>query len=92
MDEMSENMRKTNHIDDLVHQTDSPLQWAFFAMLGWAASYGIGPNILSQGVRTGPIVTHFGPACTQTMSRSPKFNHKLMAGGTTVSKLWQADI
>ena len=24
MDEMKENMRKTNHVDDLVHRTDSP--------------------------------------------------------------------
>ena len=24
MDEIRENMRRTNHVDDLVHQTDSP--------------------------------------------------------------------
>ena len=61
-------------------------------MLGWAASCGIGLNVLSKGVKTGPIVTHFGLACAQTVPRSPEFNHKLMAGRTTVSKLWQADI
>ena len=61
-------------------------------MLGWAASCGIGPNVLSKGVGTGPIVTHFGPACAQTIPRSPEFNHKHMAGRTTASKLWQADI
>ena len=47
-----------------------------------------GPNVLSKGVRTGPIVTHFGLACVQTMPRSPEFSHRLMAGRITVSKLW----
>ena len=51
-----------------------------------------GPNVLSEGVGTGPIVTHFGPACAQTMPRSPEFNHRPMAGRTTMSKLWQVDI
>ena len=61
-------------------------------MLGWAAFCGIGPNVLSKGVGTGPIVTHFGPVCVQTMPCSLEFNHRPMAGRTTVSKLWQADI
>ena len=61
-------------------------------MLGWAASCGIGPNVLSKGVRIGPIITYFGPACAQTMPCLLEFNHKPMAGRTTVSKLWQADI
>ena len=61
-------------------------------MLGLATSYGIGPNVLSKGVRTGPILTYFGPACAQTMPCLLEFNHKPMAGRTTVSKLWQADI
>ena len=47
-----------------------------------------GLNVLSKGVGTGPIVTHFGPACAQTMLRSPEFNHRPMAGRTTMSKLW----
>ena len=51
-----------------------------------------GPNVLSKGVGTGPIVNHFGPICAQTMLRSPEFNHRPMAGRTTVSKLWQTDI
>ena len=51
-----------------------------------------GLNVLSKGVETSPIVTHFGTACAQTMPRLPKFNHRPMAGRTTVSKLWQADI
>ena len=61
-------------------------------MLGWPASCGIGPNVLSKGVGTGPIVTHFGPVCAQTMPCLPKFDHRPMASITTVSKLWQADI
>ena len=51
-----------------------------------------GPNVLSKGVRTGPIVAHFGLACVQTMPRSPEFSHRPMAGRITVSKLCQADI
>ena len=51
-----------------------------------------GSNVLSKGVGTGPIVTHFGLTCAQTMPRSPEFNHRPMASKTTVSKLWQADI
>ena len=50
------------------------------------------PNFLSKGVGTGPIVTHFSPAYTQTMPRSPEFSHKPKASRITVSKLWQADI
>ena len=61
-------------------------------MLGWPASCGIGPNVLSKGVGTGPIVTHFGPAYAQTIPRSPEFNHRPMVDRTTVSKLWQAYI
>ena len=51
-----------------------------------------GLNVLSKGVRTGPIITHFGLACAQTVPHSPKFNHMSMAGRITVSKLWQTDI
>jgi len=51
-----------------------------------------GLNVLNKGVRIGPIVTYFGPAYAQTMSRSPEFNHRPMAGKTTMSKLWQTDI
>ena len=51
-----------------------------------------GLNVLSKGVRTNPIVTHFGPACAQTMPRSPEFSHRPMAGRIIVSKLCQADI
>ena len=29
----------------------------------------LGPNILSKGVKTGPIATKFGPPCAQTMPR-----------------------
>ena len=46
-----------------------------------------GLNVLGKRVRTGPIVTHFGPAFAQTMPRSPEFNHRPMADRTTVSKL-----
>ena len=51
-----------------------------------------GPNVMSEGVRTGPIVTHFGLAYAHTMPHSPEFNHKPMVDRTTMSKLWQADI
>ena len=51
-----------------------------------------GPNVLSKRVKTGPIITHFDPACTQTMPRSPEFNHRPMAGKTIMNKLWQANI
>ena len=30
-----------------------------------------GPNILSKGVKIGPIATQFGPACAQAMPRLP---------------------
>ena len=50
------------------------------------------PNVLSKGVETGPIVTHFGLACAQTIPRSLEFSHRPMAGRTTMSKLWQIDI
>ena len=63
-------------------------------MLGWVRlPHAIfGSNVLSKGVGTGLIVTHFGSACAQTMPRSLEFNHRPMASRTTVSKLWQADI
>ena len=32
----------------------------------------LGPSVLSKGVEIGPIATHFGPACTQIMSRLPR--------------------
>ena len=47
-----------------------------------------GLNVLNKGVGTGLIVTHFGPVCAQTMPRSLEFNHRPMAGRTTMSKLW----
>ena len=50
------------------------------------------PNVLSKGVETSPIVTHFRPACAQTIPRSSEFSHRPMTGRTTVSKLWQIDI
>ena len=31
----------------------------------------LGPNVLSQGVETGPTRTQIGPACAQTMPRPP---------------------
>ena len=49
--------------------TVSQVWWAFFTMLGWAASCSTGPSVLSKGVETGPIVTQFGPACVQTIPR-----------------------
>ena len=52
----------------------------------------IGPNVLSKGVGTGPIVTHFCLAYAQTMPRSPGFSHRPMADRITISKLWQIDI
>ena len=39
--------------------------------VGWATSYGIGPEYLSKGVETGLTATQFGSACAQTMSRLP---------------------
>ena len=42
--------------------------WLYRARLSPAV---LGPNILSKGVETGPTATQFGPACAQTMSRSP---------------------
>ena len=51
-----------------------------------------GPNVLSKEVGIGPIIAQFGPACVQTMPRSPEFSHRPMAGRITVSKLWQTDI
>ena len=52
----------------------------------------LGPSILSKGVGTGPIATHFDPACAQTMPRLPSFDHRPMASRTAAGKLWQADI
>ena len=51
-----------------------------------------GPNVLNKRVGTDSIVTHFGPACAQTIPHSLEFNHRPVAGRTTVSKLWQTDI
>ena len=51
-----------------------------------------GPNVLSKGVGTDPIVAHFSLACAQTMPCSLEFSHRLMTGRITVSKLWQANI
>ena len=35
----------------------------------------LGPSVLSKGVETGPITTHFGPACAESM---PPFRHTLI--------------
>ena len=51
-----------------------------------------GPNVLSKGVGTDPIVTHFGPASAQIMPRSLEFSHRPMADRIIVRKLWQTDI
>ena len=42
------------------------------AKVGWATSYGIGPEYLSKGVETGLTATQFGSACAQTMPRLPR--------------------
>ena len=39
--------------------------------VGWATSYGIGPEYLSKEVETGLTATQFGSACAQTMPRLP---------------------
>ena len=46
------------------------LWWAFFLQC-WAGLPPaiLGPSVLSKGVKTSPIATHFGPACEQTMPR-----------------------
>ena len=51
-----------------------------------------GPSILSKGVGTGPIATHFDPACAQTMPRLSGFDHRPMVGRATAGKLWQTNI
>ena len=33
----------------------------------------LGPSIMSKGVETGPIATHFDPACAQTMPLFARF-------------------
>ena len=45
------------------------LFWLYWAGLPPAV---LGPNILSKGVKISPTVTQFGPACAQTMPRSPR--------------------
>ena len=67
----------------------------FIIVMWWAfLQYWVGlppvvfdPNILSKRVGTGLIVTHFGPACAQTMPNSPVFNNRPIASRTIVSKL-----
>ena len=41
---------------------------------------------------TGPIATHLGPACAQTMSRLLDFDHMPMGGRAATGKLWQTNI
>ena len=41
------------------------------------------PSVLSKRVETGPTVTHFGPACAQTMPRLPR---------TSFTCPWQAEL
>ena len=47
------------------------LLWRAFLGLKWAGlpPAVLGSSILSKGVETGQIVTQFGSACAQTMSR-----------------------
>ena len=52
----------------------------------------LGPSILSKGVGTGPIATHFDPACAQTMPRLSGFDHRPMAGRVVAGKLRQSDM
>ena len=52
----------------------------------------LGPNVLSKGVGTDPTITHFGPACAQTMPHLPGFDDRPMAGRAAAGKLWQANI
>ena len=40
--------------------------------VGWATSYGIGPEYLTKGVETGLTATQFGSACAQTISCLPE--------------------
>ena len=48
----------------------------------------LGPSVLSKGVETGPIATHFDSACAQTMPRLLGFDHRPMAGRIAAGKLW----
>ena len=41
------------------------------------------PSVLSKRVETGPTVTHFGPACAQTMPHLPR---------TSFTCPWQAEL
>ena len=47
--------------------TVSQVWWAFFTMLGWAASCNTRPSVLSKGVEISLTATQFGPACVQTI-------------------------
>ena len=61
--------------------------WAFLQYWVGLPPVVFDPNILSKRVGTGPIVTHFDPACAQTMPCSPEFSHRPMVGRIIVSKL-----
>ena len=52
----------------------------------------LSPSVLSKGVGTDPTVTHFDPACAQTMPRLSGFDHRPMVGRATAGKLWQTNI
>ena len=53
----------------------------------------LGPSVLDEGVGTGLIVTHLGPACTQIMPRLPKnLGHVPIIGRAAMGELWQADV
>ena len=60
-------------------------------ILGWAASYGNGPEcFLSKGVRAGPIVTQLGPVYAETYALSAR--SRLTASRIVSDELRQADI
>ena len=59
-------------------------------VLGWAGLplAVLGPSVLDEEVGTGPIVTHLGPACAQTMPCLPKnLGHMPMIGGAAMGEL-----
>ena len=48
--------------------------WAFLQCWAGLPLAVLGPSVLSKGVEIGPIATHFGPACAQTMPRLPRIS------------------
>ena len=46
--------------------------WAFLRWWARLPPTLLGLSVLDKRVGTGPIVTHLGPACTQTMPCLPK--------------------